>query len=231
MSDQEIANAPKTGFALFMHRAFADPQQKLYMRISNFVAVIIFISIGMIVYETVLESNVITARSEIETRITDIRENMREIIDEIRGQQSDGKYKSVFESVSAEKSSDAEDEKHKNFRKFYAYWTEKSIGQNLANEKISAKSRVVNLIARIDSTEDERFLRKIGYVSKDDKYVDLYDEGDSALSTFRKYSICFTELAQNDSTTPQHEEFITEFAEAESDFDSIQKRLGHVKFF
>jgi len=101
----------------------------------------------------------------------------------------------------------------------------------LANEKISAKSRVVNLIAKIDSTEDERFLRKVGYVSNDGKYVDLYDEGDSALSTFRKYSIYFTELAQNDSTTPQHEEYITEFAEAESDFDSIQKRLGHVKFF
>ena len=54
MNDQEAANAPKAGFALLMHRAFADPQQKLYMRISNFVAVIIFISIGMIVYETVL---------------------------------------------------------------------------------------------------------------------------------------------------------------------------------
>ena len=164
MNDQETANAPRTGFALLMHRAFADPQQKLYMHISNFVAVIIFISIGMIVYETVLESNVITAKSETETRITDIRENMREIIDDIRGQRSDGKYEKVFKSVltDAEKSSDAEDEKYKNFRKFYAYWTEKSIGQNLANEKISAKSRVVNLIAKIDSTEDERFLRKVG---------------------------------------------------------------------
>ena len=233
MNDQETANAPRTGFALLMHRAFADPQQKLYMHISNFVAVIIFISIGMIVYETVLESNVITAKSETETRITDIRENMREIIDEIRGQRSDGKYEKVFKSVltDAEKSSDAEDEKYKNFRKFYAYWSQQTLEQTLANEKISAKSRVVDLIKRVEESEDDRFLRKVRYVSSDGLFADLYDEGDSALSEFRKFSIYFTELAQNDTATPQHEEYITEFADVESAFDSIQKRLGHITFF
>ena len=62
-------------------------------------------------------------------------------------------------------------------------------------------------------------------------YADLYDEGDSALSEFRKFSIYFTELAQNDTAPPQHEEYIAEFSDAESAFDSIQKRLEHINFF
>ena len=142
-------------------------------------------------------------------------------------------YQKVFQSVltDSEKSSDAEDEKYKNFRKFYAYWSQQTLEQTLANEKISAKSRVVDLIKRVEASEDERFLRKVRYVSSDGLYAELYDEGDTALSEFRKFSIYFTELAQDDAATPQHEEYITEFSDAENDFDNIQKQLGHMSFF